>query len=218
MQRQRIVSVVAGGWSFSEVPHELVPGHVIAVNDAALHLQCAVSEVVSMDRLWTENRWRDILYFNVPTHLRRSAVQNIPAEHIPPHVHVFECDHESVQMHDDYFSLGPFSLRPERIDGTNSGMCGVSRAYQVAADGARVLLFGFDMQDGPQGQRHWYPPYPWGGGTGRGKFDDWASQFRRVARQFAKRDIMVYSVSSRTKIRDFPVVSHLELEKMGMAA
>jgi len=56
--RPHDVSVVAGGPSFGQwLDHNRLPGTVVAINDAALRLMCRVHYAVSMDRLWTENRW-----------------------------------------------------------------------------------------------------------------------------------------------------------------
>jgi hypothetical protein len=56
------------------------------------------------------------------------------------------------------------------LNGTNSGLCGFNLAYQMRPK--QILLFGFDMKRGPNGEAHWFPDYPWakpGGATTSGQ-------------------------------------------------
>lgn len=188
-----VVSVVAGGWSFVGEGWDkcILPGQVIAVNDAAIHLPHP-DIIVSMDRLWTENRWDQICARRLPTYLRRAAVQNKDWERLP-FIQVFECDHETNPV---LMSPGPSTL-----NGTNSGICGINKAYTMRPQ--EIWLFGFDMQLGPSNQAHWYPPYAWSTSTGPKRLQEWSTQFGVIARQCRAAGIKVVNASSRSLIRDF---------------
>jgi hypothetical protein len=190
--RSEVVSIVGGGWSVSEIDLSKIPGTIIAINDAAMHLpRCHA--IVSMDRLWTEHRWDTLRDLRVTTWLRRSAVQNIK-DRAQPWLRVFECDHESIE----------FSTDPNRLNGTNSGTCGLNLAYLSRP--RDLFLFGFDMQKGPKGEPYWYPPYEWRpiGATSSGTYARWSKEFERVAQQFRAIGTRVTNVSSRSLIGAFP--------------
>lgn len=166
--RSEIISIVGGGWSVSQINRELIPGTIIAINDSAIHLP-RFDFVVSMDRLWTENRYGELRRMMKPAHIRRSALQNLP--HKWPWLSSFECDHTSHR----------FSNQPGVLNGTNSGLCGFNLAYQMRPE--KLLLFGFDMKLGRNGEAHWYPNYPWSatGATKNGKYAEWSKQFESAA-------------------------------------
>jgi hypothetical protein len=194
-----IVSVVAGGWSVRGDLWDLgeLPGVVIAVNDSALHLP-VVHVVVSMDRLWTENRWDWLCRHKLKSFIRTAALKTLPAKDLP-WLHPFECDYTSFE----------FSSRPFVLNGTNSGECALNLAYQMLPKS--ILLFGFDHCDGPNGEKHWFPAYPWaGGGTKPVKFQDWAKHYRSISRQFKAAGIEVLNMSSRSLIKDFRVGCHMD--------
>jgi len=204
------ISVIGAGWSFKEVDHKKVPGFVIACNDAGLKLRRPVQEIVSMDRLWTEHRWQDLQALAIRSWLRRSAVQNIDWMG-EDWVHIFDCDHTSVE----------FSRSPERLNGTNTGTCAINLAYIFCLNTVgrmEVFLFGFDMCRGPNGSPYWYDPYPWAaknGGTSNGKYLGWAAEFEQIALTLAAQRINVVNVSEHSKITAFPKISPKEL---GIAA
>lgn len=199
MQSTYQISVVAGGWSFSKVPHSRVPGYLIAVNDSAYYMRrrIGVDEIVSMDRLWSEHRWAWMQMKQTAAYLRRSALKSLPhALQNGEWLHTFECDHET----------SIFSIDPARLNGQNSGICALNRAWLLKP---KVLfLFGFDMQNGPAGERHWHPPYPWTAewSTGEKKFIDWTREFDLIAQQFKNIGTRVWNVSERTRIRSFPIL------------
>lgn len=204
MQTHEVVSVVGGGWSFSQVPHELVPGYVIAVNDSAWHLSRLPDEIVSMDRQWAEHRIEHVIAAQRPTYLRRSAVQNLHAKiHGRPWIHVFDCDNESHEMVDNEFyphSYQKVSMTEARyrLNGTNSGECAINRAYKIAPQ--QVFLFGFDMQFGPNGEKHWYPDYGWPYQPRAGKLREWAPHFAAIAEQFRAMGVHLINVNDRSLI------------------
>ena len=190
-----VVSVIAGGWSFSQVPQDQVPGYRIAVNDAAFHLAKPPDEIVSMDRQWTEHRLQALLQARIPTYLRRSAVQNLHDKISGrPWINIFDCDNESFSM----------THAPYTLNGTNSGMCALNRAYKIATK--EVYLFGFDMCLGPDGEKHWYPDYDWPYQLKPGKLREWSPQFARVGQQFRDRNVQLFNVSNRTQITGISTV------------
>lgn len=188
-----IVSVVAGGYSVRGDGWilEALPGYIIGVNDSALHLP-RVDAVVSMDRLWTENRWDWLCEKRYPSWIRGAALKRIlPVNY--PWLNVFDCDYKSVEL----------SSNPKILNGTNSGMCGFNLAYTMMP---RVIaLFGMDFCLGPNGEQHWTPPYPWKSGqsTKPPKLQQWSKQFKVIARQCRDAGIKVFNCSSRSLIEDF---------------
>lgn len=204
--KTRVVSVVGGGWSFRMVDHAKVPGFIIGINDAGTRLRKRPNVIVSMDRLWTENRWDQLRDLHIRTYLRRSAVQNIRGVHLAKWVRLFDCDHKSVDFTED----------PTVLNGTNSGTCGLALAYILRP--VELYLFGFDMCRAPNGEPYWYPPYAWAsekGGTSNGKYDTWAAEFNRIAIKFAEINCRVFNVSTASKIMCWPKISPQEL---GVAA
>jgi hypothetical protein len=197
----QIVSVVAGGYSVRSIDLTKLPGTVIAVNDSALHLP-RVDRVVSMDRLWTENRAEWLMEQKLPTHLRRGT---IPLDLLEKTwVRPYWCDNKSVHF-------GPSDAH---LNGTNSGYCALNLAYTLRPD--ELYLFGFDMQRGPNNEAHWYPDYPWNPkASSSGKLNEWARQFDVIAEAFTRMRTKVFNVSDRTLIRHFKVKRPAEL---GVAA
>lgn len=199
--RAEIISVVGGGWSFASVDHNAVPGEIIAINEAGLLLETPVKATVTMDRLWTEGRWEQLCSRRKRTHIRRSALQNIDWM-TKPWAHMFECDHTSVE----------FSEEIDRLNGTNSGTCGLNLAYIMRPK--FLYVFGFDMCRSPSDKAYWYPPYPWAppqGATKASKYNTWAAEFNQIALAFASIGTKVVNVSEHSKIACWPRVSAKEL-------
>jgi hypothetical protein len=196
----RDVSVVAGGWSVSEVNLNAIPGRIIAINDSCIYLP-HWDETVTMDRLWAEYRWDYLHSQHQSTYFRRTCMKHIPRANWP-WLHIYDNDNKSVI----------FSHEVNRLNGSNSAVCGLNRAYQCWPQ--RLLLFGFDMQVGPNGESHWYPGYPWtprGGSTKPGRFKTWASEFDAIAVQFEEMGTQVINVSSRSLIKAFQTAHPREL-------
>lgn len=174
-------------------------GFLIAVNDAAIYTKCAVA--FTMDRLWLEGRQRLLKTLAPPSIFYRA---NTPKNFTPPHEWVaFE--------HDEGY---PTLMTKEygRLNGSNSGTCAINLAFQSRSP--RVFLLGFDMQHGPEGELHWYPDYPWGGGTKKGKLREWAEEFDAIARQFRENSIEVFNVNHRSLIKSFKTISFADFERM----
>src|SRR4051812_18119332 len=127
-----VVSVVAGGYSVREIDLAKIPGYIIAVNDAALYLpRC--DAIVSMDRLWTENRMKWLLanMDGKTVHLREKTVpQELIAQ---PNVTLYKCNNTIVH----------FGPTPSHMNGTNSGYIALNLAYILWPH--ELNLFGFDM-------------------------------------------------------------------------
>ena len=198
-----IISVVAGGWSVSTVDLLRIPGTIIGVNDSAIRLpRCDL--VVSMDRKWAEYRYDRLRQMRAPAYIRRSALQNIRDKW--PWLNSFECDHTS----------STFSDQPGVLNGTNSGLCAFNLAWQMRPE--KILLFGFDMKRGPNGEAYWYKPYPWSekGATSSGKYAAWSKQFSRAAKQCKAAGIEVTIVgdSAIDCFRKIPA-SHFSLPPCG---
>lgn len=196
------VIVIGAGHSlagFEIASRDLRPrGFVIGVNDAAVHTR--VHTGVTMDRLWIENRIDTLRFLKIPVHYREGTCKNVK----PPELGIpFKCNNRG----------GPMAEEPSRLDGDNSGACALNLAYKYFAK--RVYLLGFDMCNGPAGQRHWFPDYPWknGGGTSDGKLKEWSTEFGEAAKQFRERGTFVYNVSARSLLTVFPKKSFDEFLK-----
>lgn len=195
------VSVVAGGWSVGKVDRERIPGLIIGVNDAAVHLpHCDIA--VSMDRLWTEYRWAQIL--GRLAWIRRSAIKNRHDRW--DGLTIFECDHTSAV----------FTEEQDRLNGTNSGLCGLNLAYRMKP--RRIVLWGFDMRRAEDGRSYWFDPYPWApqGATKPGKYQEWAGQFHQAAETCKAAGIEVLNASPQSAIRVFRKVDPSEVYACGM--
>lgn len=192
--RADIISVVAGGWSLRDVDRDRIPGFIIGVNESAILLpRCDLA--VSMDRLWTENRWEHLARRRMPSWLRRSAVQNIADR--PDWLTVFDNDHKAIDFTDE----------PLRLNGTNSGLCAFNRAWQLRP--AVIYLYAFDMCRGPKGEAYWHEPYSWGtpqGDTSNGRYKEWAGQFAAAAKACRAAGIKVFNLSPVSAIPNFPKV------------
>lgn len=195
-----IISVVAGGASVRAIDLAKIPGTIIAINDAVIHLP-RFDIVVSMDRLWTEYRYDWMRKQQKPAVIRRSALQNLP--HKWPWLASFECDHTSSH----------FSDQRGVLNGTNSGLCGFNLAYQERP--SQILLFGFDMKRGPNGEPYWFPPYPWSdkGATSNGKYATWSKQFAAAKASCDAAGIDVRLVGD-SAIECFPKIASNEFAKV----
>lgn len=190
------VIVIGGGWSLTQFPittTDLRPyGLVIGVNDAAIHARVHVA--VTMDRLWLENRAETLEFMNLPVHFRAGICKRItePRTGIP-----FKNNN----------SMGAgMSVAPGELYGDNSGACAVNLAFKQGSK--NIYLLGFDMQNGPNGEKHWYPPYPWsdGGGSSDGKLRQWSMEWANFAQHFKQEDVVVKNVNTRSKLNNFPQI------------
>lgn len=157
------ISIIAGGWSAKNVDLHSLPGVIVTVNDATMHVPRR-DIIVSMDRVWLEKRWAEIQHFNVPVYARLSAIRNMYDEIRKPWVFPFDC-----QITDKFGSHGCM------LNGPNSGYCALNLAFIIKP--RRVHLVGMDMGRGPNGENHWYPPSPWwtngDKNTSNGRYREW---------------------------------------------
>lgn len=197
--KHKIITVLAGGWSASRFDLRKLPGHVIAVNDAAIYSP-RVDEVVSMDRIWAEHRYAQVRKLNVPIWLRRSTIRHFTVDES---VTTFENDHTSTVLSDE----------SGRLNGTHSGFCALNLAYQLRP--RDLYLVGFDMKLGPRGERHWFPNYPWksGGGSSAGKLAEWGAQFKKAAEQLREAGIRTY-LASQPEWSPFASITRETLEQV----
>ena len=207
------VSIIGGGWSVGKIDISRIPGTKIGVNDSAI-LVPGCTFGLSMDRLWTENRWPALQALcdrqeMASAYIRRSAMQNIP-EPWPAWAVGFDNQHTT-----NVFSYPPgnrLASQAPRLNGENSGVCALNLAYHLRP--SRVLLFGFDMCRSPDGKAYWYPPYPWAkpeGGTSDGKYKAWAAAFDTCAHLMNKAGIEVLNASPDSKITAFRKVPPAEV-------
>jgi hypothetical protein len=209
----RTISVVGGGWSFQQVDHSKVPGQIIGVNEAGILLRNKVYAIVSMDRLWTENRINQLEALQITTYLRRGAMQNLDKRRREQaFIRPFENNNKPITYRGDT----SFSNVPATLNGNNSGVNALNLAYILRPK--RLFLFGFDMCRHPNGNPYWYPPYEWTktegpvqGGTKPARYEQWAREFNDIALLFAEIGTEVINVSDVSRIRSFRRVTPREL-------
>lgn len=180
------ISIVGGGWSVSQIDLAKIPRPVIGVNESGL-LTPNVNYIVTMDRLWTENRWVQLLTMqHIQFWVRRSAVKNIDTN-LHSNCHTFECDHRMCipDMHD-----------PNRLNGSNSGACAINLAMKLKPK--CIWLFGFDLSRGPQNEPYWHAPYEWRpeGATKIGKYYQWANDMKAIASVAKVHDIKILTITN----------------------
>lgn len=187
---EKIVTILAGGWSASSFDLRKLPGKVIAVNDSAYYAP-RWDICVSMDRMWGMHRQDWICRQSAKRFfLRRNALERYGwKDH--PHVTLFENDHESIVLSDD----------KNRFNGTHSGFCALNLAYKMRP--ADLYLVGFDMARGPRDEAHWFPQYSWVSkhATGVGRLAEWSKQFEIAARQLKEARIRVHLCGANSAIR-----------------
>lgn len=185
------IAVVAGGWSAKRINleglHERM--YVIGVNDAALYMR--TNCVVTMDRLWLENRYEELLRRGITTYYRAGTAKSV--DPTPPQFIKYECNNSMDEMMSEKVGV---------LNGNNSGVVAVNLAYQMLMPlksekrfpSVRLFLIGFDFARGPNDERHWYPDYPWGGGTKPGKLKEWSASTGPWTAQMMLKSIEVVQV------------------------
>lgn len=192
------IFLVAGGPSAKAFDFSVIAlhGEVAGVNDCGILIPQART-IITMDRLWLENRWAKI---------RDAAKRFI----------VRECVYRKFQGH---FVTGRFepegrlnvfptpmdhtqttlSLKPGQLNGRNSGFCAFNWAIQQQPD--ELYLFGFDMRSS-EGRRHWYDPYPWSPEV-TDRYRKWAQDFDEAKPTCDLSWIQVYNCSPVSLIKAF---------------
>lgn len=183
--------VLAGGWSVSQYDLRDIErrGILIGVNDSAIYTKCFVA--FTMDRLWLENRQKLLRVLN-PREVwyRKGTEKNF----VPP------SNWKAFQHREQEEGI---SDKAGLLYGANSGACALNLAIQRSR---RVFLLGFDMQRGPNDEKHWYPDYPWSYETKAHWYRNWAEDFKLVARMAKAAEVEVYNVSHRTALTAFPII------------
>lgn len=195
--------IIGGGSTVAEYRHRNLnsAAHVYGINDAALWTD--VHTVVTMDRLWFENRWPYLKAMQASDiHIREGCDKNVK-------------DHTATV----FKHLRTTYLQRERgtLAGSNSGACALNLAYQNSERGDNIFLLGFDMCKGPNGEPYWYPPYPWAlpeGATKPGHFHDWTIELSQFHAQLLIDGINVYNVTHRSQLMVFPKISFKQMLEM----
>ncbi len=86
----------------------------------------------------------------------------------------------------------------------NSGASAIALAMDY--DAARVVLLGFDMQLGPNGEAHWHDAHPEELSNAE-SISDWPRHFDLVAKHAAKREIEILNASRTSTLTAFPRVA-----------
>lgn len=93
------------------------------------------------------------------------------------------------------------STKPGRVNsGRNSGYQAVGLAYMWGA--ARIVLLGYDMQRGPNGETHHHGDHE-GGLPNLGTMSEWARSFIQLGADLRARGVEVINATRRTAITCF---------------
>lgn len=197
------ITLLACGHSATQVDLRRLPGCVIAVNDSMRYAP-RWDIGISMDRLWIEHRWNEIIVKRREKvlWLRACTMKNVHADELY-HVKLFDNCHTSTSLSDAH----------QQLNGTHSGFCALNLAYQMRP--RRLYLVGFDMARGPRDEAHWFPQYPWVNkhATGRGKLAEWSQQFVLAAAQLRDAGIETRIVADRSILSPFRRISPSALNK-----
>ena len=183
------IAIIAGGCSAAAVNLANLCDrmHVIGVNDAAVY--APVHEVVTMDRLWLENRYEQLVASALPAHFRSGTAKCVDPQ--PPQFIAY--------TNNNSLDAG-MSKERGHLNGSNSGAVAMNLAYQKLASFSpclpnhKVYLIGFDFKLGPGKQKHWYPDHPWKTSTKPAKLDEWGRSMAPWACQFIEAGIEPYLV------------------------
>lgn len=197
--------VVGGGWSVTQYAEQLDDlmslGHVIGVNESSVLV--SVHEALTMDRLWFENRWKQLQASRVQkVWVREKCDCNVPDSTATPFVH---------------FNRPYPSTVAGTLHGGNSGTCAINLALQQMTEGDNLFLLGFDMQKGPEGQPYWHAPYPWAkpeGATKPGHFKMWVHDMHGFAQHAKVKRLNIYNVTTRSQIPHFPKMTFPQMLEM----
>lgn len=160
------------------------------VNDCGLLL--GTYYIISMDRLWLENRWDQVknhwgqLIIRACVWQKYSVrVQDEPNVIVTP----TPMDHRETAL----------NLNPGSLNGNNSGFCAFNWAVQQRPE--ELYLFGFDMQPSG-GKRHFHAPYPWSPEV-TSRYTKWAAAFDAAKPITDSLGITVFNCSDRSLIQAY---------------
>jgi hypothetical protein len=157
----------------------------IAVN-STIFAAPAADVAFGVDFMWWKTHHRQVARDSraQPWTTDKSAAERFGLHHVRP-------VHES-------------GLHPTRVaTNGNSGAAAISFAALTGAK--RILLLGFDMKLGPQGERHWHPDHP-APCTQAQPFEDWLYKFDAIAREAERQGIEIVNCTPDSAITSFPSV------------
>lgn len=99
--------------------------------------------------------------------------------------------------HESREGLGRTALRT----GGNSGYGAVNLAYLFGAK--RILLIGFDMKEGPKGEKHWHPDHP-KPLVQKQQFHEWIHKFKALADDLKAAGVEVINCTPGSALKCFP--------------
>lgn len=169
-------------------------GWIIGVNDAALYTRADIA--ITRDRLWFESRVDLLRTLGIPQTWVHADIVKDSALPVKRYISAYAVE----------------DITETKLYDSNSGSAALSLAYILKP--RRVFLLGFDMQRGPNDQKHWYPDYPWGYTTKPGKFKTWAEEFADFAKIFARQNIEVFNVNHRSAVKFFPTIDFNQFRAM----
>lgn len=100
--------------------------------------------------------------------------------------------------HESRDGLGKAGIRT----GGNSGYGAINLAYLFGC--RRILLIGFDMQEGPKGEKHWHGDHvaPL---TQKQQFVEWRHKCRVLAKELEAEGVEVVNCTPRSALECFPM-------------
>lgn len=90
----------------------------------------------------------------------------------------------------------------------NSGVAALNLAYLQGFE--RIVLLGFDMKLGPNGEKHHHPDHPAPCVQGQ-TFGEWLHKLESVARDFKKTQCLVVNATPDSAMKCFPVADWREV-------
>lgn len=94
------------------------------------------------------------------------------------------------------------SFDPETLHtGGNSGYQAINLAVLLGA--ARILLLGYDMKTGPNGEKHWHPDHA-GRNPGESQFSGWRAAFPTMLPDLARAGVAVINCTPGSALTCFP--------------
>lgn len=193
------IFLIAGGPSVADYDLQAFRsyGELAGVNDCGFLIP-GVSTILTMDRLWTENRWDRIRELDKILIVRKSVWDRfntkIEADLVQPPSGLMI---KSIPMNHLETEL---SLNVHQLNGRNSGFCAFN--WAVLQNPAEIYLFGFDM-GAVNAKRHWHEPYPWSPDV-TDRYRQWAKDFDQAKKVCDMLDIKVYNCSASSTITAFP--------------
>lgn len=203
------IIIVGGGPSIKGLPLDEISQHglTIGVNESSVMMPCHIA--VSMDRLWMEARYEQLIDLGVTSYFRRCAWK---LGYVWEHLRLFNGDIECNAMSDDI----------DTLTGRNSGQCAMNLAYLMSPK--NIFLFGFDMCTDKEGNHYFYDIKKLNDrkrevtdkkiqdktSAGKYKSEPWMRKFHFMADEFKKKNINVYNVSEISTINCYPKINYEE--------